>query len=183
MGFKTDIVRVCDVAEINGGQFSKKDCWTQIDYIDTGSVNKGRVESIKSLIPGEDKIPSRARRKVKAGSIIYSMVRPNQRHYAYLDNPSETTLVSTGFSVLNAQLDKVIPKYLYYCLIMDNAVAHFQSLAEQSVSTYPTLAVGDLAAYKIPLPPISIQKRIVEICSSFDKKIRINDQINGYLAA
>ena len=111
------------------------------------------------------------------------MVRPNQEHYAFLDNPPTDMLVSTGFSVIDAKTELVSPGYLYYSLTTAEATEHFQSLAEQCVSTYPTLGVGDLSAYEIVLPSLDIQRAIERILGDLDDKIKLNSQLNDYLAA
>lgn len=180
MGSK--VVRVGDIATINSSQYSPKEKWSHIQYLDTGSVTKGSISDLQQLDPAVDKIPSRARRKVFDKSIVYSMVRPNQEHYAFLDNPPTDMLVSTGFSVIDAKTELVSPGYLYYSLTTAEATEHFQSLAEQCVSTYPTLGVGDLSAYEIVLPSLDIQRAIERILGDLDDKIKLNSQLNDYLA-
>lgn len=180
MGSK--VVRVGDIATINSSQYSPKEKWSHIQYLDTGSVTKGSISDLQQLDPAVDKIPSRARRKVFDKSIVYSMVRPNQEHYAFLDNPPTDMLVSTGFSVIDAKTELVSPGYLYYSLTTAEATEHFQSLAEQCVSTYPTLGVGDLSAYEIALPSLDIQRAIERILGDLDDKIKLNSQLNDYLA-
>lgn len=176
------VVRVGDIATINSSQYSPKEKWSHIQYLDTGSVTKGSISDLQQLDPAVDKIPSRARRKVFDKSIVYSMVRPNQEHYAFLDNPPTDMLVSTGFSVIDAKTELVSPGYLYYSLTTAKATEHFQSLAEQCVSTYPTLGVGDLSAYEIVLPSLDIQRAIERILGDLDDKIKLNSQLNDYLS-
>ena len=74
----------------------------EIAYLDTGSVTENRIEGFQMLNPKVDKIPSRARRAVTEGDILFSSVRPNQKHYAFLFNPSSNMVASTGFVVLTA---------------------------------------------------------------------------------
>ena len=177
------VVRVGDIATINSSQYSSKEKWSHIQYLDTGSATKGSISNLQQLDPAIDKIPSRARRKVFDKSIVYSMVRPSQEHYALLDKPPADMLVSTGFSVIDAKTELVSPGYLYYSLTTAEATEHFQSLAEQSVSTYPTLGVGDLSAYEIVLPDFDTQRAIERILGALDDKIKLNSQLNDYLAA
>ncbi len=174
-------VAVGDVASINSRQYSLKENWKEIAYLDTGSVFRGSINEIQYFDPTKDKIPSRCRRKVKNRSIIYSMVRPNQEHYAILDNPLDNMLVSTGFSVIDAKTESIEPKYLYYVLTSKEAISYFNALAEQSVSTYPTLGNADLFSYSFRLPEKKKQEAIVRVVDSIDSKIRINNRINDYL--
>ena len=176
-------VQIKDVAAINADQYSMRDAWQHIQYLDTGNVTKGSISSLQQFDPSSDKVPSRARRKVKANSIVYSMVRPNQEHYAILGNPPADMLVSTGFAVIDANQSAVSPNYLYYALTTKAATKHFHALAEQCVSTYPTLSVSDLGSYTISLPPIDSQRRIEKVLSDLDARIALNTKLNGYLAA
>lgn len=174
-------VRIGDIAAINANQYSAQEAWQHIQYLDTGNVTRGYISNLQQLDPSSDKVPSRARRKVKANSIVYSMVRPNQEHYAILDNPPEDMLVSTGFAVIDSDRRVVSPGYLYYALTTKATTIYFQALAEQSVSTYPTLNTSDLESYTIPLPSIDCQRQIEKVLSDFDAKIALNTKLNGYL--
>lgn len=169
------------IAEINADQYSPKEGWVRIQYLDTGSVTRGHIETLQVLEPGIEKIPGRARRKVKDGSIVYSMVRPNQEHYALLNHPPTDMLASTGFAVIDAKQDIVLPRYLYYTLTRPNVIAHFQALAEQNASTYPTLAKDDLTQLELIIPSINEQRAISAVLASFDQKIAVNNRINDYL--
>ena len=180
MGCKTACVG--DVCRINARQYSPKENWPRIQYLDTGSVTRGSIDKPRRFDPVNDKVPSRARRKVQKQSIVYSMVRPNQEHYALIENPPADMLVSTGFSVIDADTSIVVPQYLYYALTRKETTVHFQALAEQSVSTYPTLGVSDLACFQIDLPELETQNKIASLLSLFDEKIAINNRTNDYLA-
>ncbi len=56
--------------------------------------------------------------------------------------------------------EKVSCKYLYYAL-------HLVNFVNEGAST-PQLSVPKVAEYKIPLPPMDIQKKIVEECDKID---------------
>ncbi len=176
-------VRIGDIADINCGSYDKNDKWSSIEYIDTGSVNCGHVDNVQIFRIGIDKVPSRARRKVRDGSIIYSAVRPNQRHYAILEHPKDNVLVSTGFVVIDCNTQLVNPRYCYYALTLSHVIEHFQGIAEQSVSTFPTLNASDIADHVIDLPDLRTQNRIVDVLESLDNKLILNRQTNDYLAA
>lgn len=176
-------VALGDICDINTSQYSTKEAWPRIQYLDTGNVTRGVISELQQLDPLTGKVPSRARRKVKPNSIVYSMVRPNQEHYALLKNPPVDMLVSTGFSVIDADESQVLPSYLYYTLTTKEATEGFQALAEQSVSTYPTLSSADLLAFEVALPPLNCQQQIAAVLERIDEKMAVNAKLNGYLAA
>lgn len=172
-------VRLGDYIKTNETQYSIKENWENFVYLDTGSIIEGRIDTLLYFTK-EDKLPSRARRKVQHGDIIYSCVRPNQRHYGYINNPVENLLVSTGFVVISCK--DIDSKYLYYYLTQDTIINYLQNIGEQSVSTYPTIKPQDIEDIFIRIPSdIEDQRRIASILSSLDRKIELNNKINADL--
>lgn len=170
-------VRLGDYIKTNETQYSIKENWENFVYLDTGSIIEGRIDKLLYFTK-EDKLPSRARRKVQHGDIIYSCVRPNQRHYGYINIPVENLLVSTGFVVISCK--DIDSKYLYYYLTQDTIINYLQNIGEQSVSTYPTIKPQDIEDIFIRIPSdIEDQRRIASILSSLDRKIELNNKINA----
>ncbi|MGB1428510.1 MAG: hypothetical protein ACPG62_09385 [Cycloclasticus sp.] len=130
----------------------KKDKFTQLDYLDTGSITENHIEGLQTLVIGKDKIPSRAKRKVKHNSIVYSTVRPNLRHYGLIKNPPNNLVVSTGFCVINSKNNLVSNELLLLLLSSDRVIEEYQSKGEMSVSTYPSIKPEDILDTLLPLP-------------------------------
>lgn len=61
--------------------------------------------------------------------------------------------------------EKVDVKYLYYALSKVNFV--------NEGSSTPQLSVPKVAEYKIPLPPMDVQKKIAEECEKIDKEVEL----------
>lgn len=163
-------VRLGDMVEINKNNLGKNFEYENILYLDTGSITRNQISSLQTLHISN--APSRAKRLLGKRNIVYSMVRPIQRHFGFIENPPKNLVVSTGFVVIEEKENSLIDlKYLYYFLTLDEKVEFFESIAEGSTSTYPSLKPSDLAELTIPLPPLERQKEIAEILSSFDDKI------------
>ena len=126
-------------------------------------------------------MPSRARRKVKNNNIIYSTVRPNQKHFGIIKSQPEHFLVSTGFAVLDVNENYLNPYYLYYLLTQNEYIDTLQAIAEQSTSTYPSIKPSDIGDLNIEFPTLKIQNKIVNILNTIDKKIELNEEINKNL--
>lgn len=170
-----------DICITNENSYTKKDEWEFVNYLDTGNITRNSIDCIQRIDLLCEKLPSRAKRKAKYNSIVYSTVRPNQRHYGIIKEPPENFLVSTGFTVIDAK-DKVADAdYLYYFLTQNEIVDHLQAIAEQSVSTYPSIKSSDIEELEIELPGIELQKKAAGVLSAFDKKIKINIAINHNL--
>lgn len=174
-------VHLGDIIKTNQSTYSPKENWKFVNYLDTGNITANRVEKIQYINTDIDKLPSRAKRKVKRDSIIYSTVRPNQLHYGIIKNQPDNFLVSTGFVVIDVNTDKAIPEYIYYVLSQNEIIEHLQAIAEQSVSAYPSIKPSEIENLNILLPDIEIQKRIVSVLSVIDGKITVNETINNNL--
>lgn len=170
-----------DICLINTALYSTSDNYSFINYLDTGSITQNKIEKIQKINLSMEKLPSRAKRKIKYNSIIYSTVRPNQRHYGIIKKHPENFIVSTGFAVIDVDTEKANPDFIYYILIQDEVINSLQAVAEQSVSTYPSIKPSDIEKIDIFLPPLPVQKKIAGILKSLDDKIELNRQISKNL--
>ena len=174
-------VRLGTVVSTNQSTYSIKENWHFVNYLDTGNITMNHIDKIQYINTLMDKLPSRARRKVKLNSIIYSTVRPNQLHYGMIKEQPENFLVSTGFVVIDVNSEKAVPDYLYYVLTQKEITEQLQAIAEQSVSAYPSLKPSDIENLEVLLPDIDTQKGIVAVLHAIDEKIKQNIEINNNL--
>lgn len=174
-------VRLGEIVKTNQSTYSPKENWQFVNYLDTGNITMNKIDEIQYINTAKDKLPSRARRKVKTNSIIYSTVRPNQLHYGIIKEQPDNFLVSTGFTVIDVNYDKAVPDFIYYALTKQEVTEQLQAIAEQSVSAYPSLKPSDIENLELMLPDKKAQERIVDILRSIDEKIKENNAINNNL--
>lgn len=175
-------MRLGDCGKTNLHTYSDKEKWSLIRYLDTGSITEGRIDEIQTLYPGVDKIPSRARRKASVGDILFSTVRPNQKHYGIIEAGTENLLVSTGFTVVTVDTTIADPYFIYYYLTQSSVIESLQAIAEQSTSTYPSIKPSDIEDIELDLPELETQKKIGSTLRMLDRKIALNEEINDNLA-
>lgn len=176
-------MRLGDCGKTNLHTYSDKEKWSLIRYLDTGSITEGRIDEIQTLYPGVDKIPSRARRKASVGDILFSTVRPNQKHYGIIEAGTENLLVSTGFTVVTVDTTIADPYFIYYYLTQSSVIESLQAIAEQSTSTYPSIKPSDIEDIELDLPELETQKKIGSTLRMLDRKIALNGEINDNLYA
>ena len=123
----------------------------------------------------------------------------------YIENPPKSTICnendiiivrtgSTGqiltgikgcfhnnFFKVNYDEEKVIGKYLYYCLKTEQKQNEMKKKA--GITTIPDLNHFMFLDIKIPLPSIEHQKFTVKILDSISNKIELNNKINAELEA
>ena len=145
------------------------------------NLTRSRISCLQIINTACDIIPSRARRKVKDSSILFSTVRPDQLHFGIISKPQNNLLVSTGFAVIDVNTTVVNPYYVYIFLTQAGIIAKLQNIAENSTSAYPSITPNDIMELEIDLPSINEQSRIANIFQSIDRKISINATINDNL--
>ena len=170
-----------EIAELNSVAYSPKEDWPFINYLDTGSITENHISEIQHLVAGVDKIPSRARRKVEPSNIVYSTVRPNQRHFGLIRDVPNNFLASTGFAVIRGKSNVAHTDYIYWLLAQDHIVEYLHSIAENSTSAYPSIRPGDLEQLPFSLPPLPEQRAIAHILGTLDDKIELNRRMNETL--
>jgi len=135
--------------EVQDESINKNFEFEEILYLDTGSITENKIDDFQKHNLNE--APSRARRLVKNSSIVYSTVRPIQKHYGLLKNPPENLVVSTGFTVIDCKIEKSYPLFVYYLLSTDSKVQILDAIANGTVSTYPSIKPSDIEKLKITL--------------------------------
>ena len=169
------IWEICDINKANVHYRKDED----VNYLDTGSLTEGVIASLLHIPFG--KAPSRAQRAVQKNTILYSTVRPNQLHFGIVTAPVHNMVVSTGFATLDIKEDKVQeidPFYLYYKLTQDDITRHLHTVAEGSVTSYPSISPEDIGDLDFDFPRIEEQRRIGSILHNIDKKIALNRAIS-----
>ncbi len=132
-----EVKRLGDIAKINASSIKKGCEPEEINYIDIASVSIGQIDKIEHLAFAD--APSRARRIVKHGDIIWSTVRPNRKSYSVILSPPSNLIVSTGFAVITP---KHAPyTYLYHALTTDDFVGYL--INHTTGAAYPAVNSGD----------------------------------------
>ena len=155
-----------------------------IDYLETCNLIKGQITNVQSVCLLD--APSRAQRQVRHHTILYSLVRPNQKHYGILSFPQENLVVSTGFVTIDVKPEyhcTIDPLYLYAMLTQDDMTEHLQTIAEGAVSSYPALLPSDIANLEFDFPTFEIQRATSFFIDNLNRKIELNRAINHNLEA
>jgi type I restriction enzyme S subunit len=154
------VERLKDVAVINANALpAGTDADYEFDYLEISNVNYNGMVDPNAIehLRFED-APSRARRRVAAGSTVISSVRPNLQAVAFFADAPEHLICSTGFNVVEPQPSKLAPQFAYYHLLSENARQYFEAAA--TGVGYPAIGDKDFNAFTITLPPLPEQHRI-----------------------
>lgn len=174
-------VKLGDICQTNLETYSLSEKWDFVNYLDTGSLTKNVVSEYQEIDLQNDKLPSRARRKILVNDILYSTVRPNQEHYGIVKEVVPNMLVSTGFTVISVNQELVDSDFIYYCLTQREVIEHLQAIGEQSTSAYPSIKPTDIENLELFLPSLNEQREIASVLRVLDDKIENNRKINHHL--
>jgi len=128
----------------------------EIEYVDIASVVPGQIN--ETTIFAFREAPSRARRVVQHGDVIWSCVRPNRRSHAVIWNSPDNLIVSTGFAVITPTTTPTT--FVYYSTTTDAFAGYLENHARGA--DYPAVVASDFERAEILVP----SKRLLE---SFDE--------------
>ncbi len=148
--------------------------WKETDlsyqYIDLTSVDIKTNKILQTSVIDQENAPSRAQKIVLENDIIFATTRPTQMRIAVIPNEFNGDIVSSGYCVLRANEKQVLNKWIYFCLLTTSFKDYLEE--NQSGSAYPAISDGKLKDFKIPIPPLDEQARIVAILDKFDTLTR-----------
>jgi type I restriction enzyme, S subunit len=149
---------------------------TMINYVDIDAIDNQKYEIRESKLKSVSELSSRARRILRKGYIVYSLVRPYLNNIAIVEDEKLNYIGSTGFAVFNG-------------INMDNRFLKIILLSEYIRKLYlemltgfnsPSISQELFIMTLIPLPPLSIQAKIVEKVNSL---MGLCDEIEGSIRA
>ena len=166
--------KIKELIDINADSYDPTNDDSIFTYVDIDSVEKGTgVINYSNQLIGKS-APSRARRIAKNHNTIVSTVRPYLRGFAYIANQPENVIFSTGFAVLKSKdhtvlLDKII---YYYFMYSENLMKQME--AAMPKAAYPSINKSDIENFKIALPNIEEQRKVIESLEGLEKQIKLN---------
>lgn len=142
-------------------------------YIDLTSVCRDNNNIIETIEINKENAPSRAQKLVLKNDVIFATTRPTQQRLCLIPEEYDGEVASSGYCVLRANMDLVLPKWIYFWITSNK----FKNYVEenQSGSAYPAITDAKVKEFKIPIPyPNDIeksfeeQKHIITILDKFE---------------
>ncbi len=146
---------------------SKTDPNLEFDYISLSDVGTGTI----SRAPERHifkKSPSRARRIVSPGDILFATVRPNLQGFAKVKEQHEHCIASTGFAVLTPKKG-TCGDYVYHYLFGSHITGQINALVVGT--NYPAINSSDVSGLCIYCPHYEEQIEISKVLNSSDELI------------
>jgi len=155
-----------------GYDWGQKTPDSDFTYIDVGAIDKERGFISAPSVLSASEAPSRARKVVKNGTVIYSTIRPYLLNIAVVSesfNPEP--IASTAFSIIHP-FEGIDAFFVYHYLRSPSFVRYVESC--QTGIAYP--AINDKQFYSglLPVPPDKEQRRII---AKVDELMALCDQL------
>ena len=169
---KVKMVKIGDLFEFKNGINKDKGSFGKgtpiINYVNVYKKNKIYFEDLKGLVEASN--DELVRYGVKRGDVFFTRTSETIEEIGFTSVLLEDieNCVFSGF-LLRARpiTDLLLPEYCAYCFSTSNIR---NTIIKKSTYTTRALTNGtSLSQIEIPLPPLEVQKRIVEVLDNFEK--------------
>ncbi len=147
-------------------RFSKEDT---ITYIDISSIDISSNKIIEADEYRFGEAPSRAQQVIQENDILFSLVRPNLKNIARVEDDKNNLVASSGFCVLRSEL--MDSGFIYY-LVTSDWFTH-QVLRKCYGAAYPAIRENDLRGLIVPIPSKEQQRTIVAELDALNEAMEV----------
>ena len=135
------------------------------EYIDLSSVDIETHRIINTIQINVENAPSRAQQVVQKNDILLGLTRPMLKRYCIVSKEYDGQICSTGFSILRANEHIILSNYLYHLISSSEFFDYVEK--NQKGASYPAITDKLVKEYKVPVPPLEVQREMVRILDSF----------------
>lgn len=131
-------------------------------FLNTGDVEDGRF--LHSEYMAVKKMPGQAKKTIALGDILYSEIRPINRHFAYVNIPSDDYVVSTKLMVIRS--NGIDSRRLYHYLTLNDILSNLQHQAESRSGTFPQIRFENVSRLPILIADEQTESKFIDILNS-----------------
>lgn len=166
------LVNLCDTIS-KKHKFDKE----ELIFLNTGDIEDGRfLHGNYSAVEG---MPGQAKKSIKENDILYSEIRPENRHFAFVNFEAEDYVVSTKLMVIRSK--GMEPRRLYQFLTSQPVIDELQLEAESRSGTFPQIRFENVGALKMVVATDDVEKKYAELLQKFyaqiDKNVMENQRL------
>lgn len=148
-------------------------------FLNTGDIEDGRF--LHSNYMEVKDMPGQAKKTIAPGDILYSEIRPINRHFAYVNFPTEDYVVSTKLMVIRAK--GFDTRRLYHFLTSKDILSELQMQAESRSGTFPQIRFDNVSKLPILIADGETEKAFIDLLHTVYGQIEHNNLENEKLAA
>lgn len=141
-------------------------------FLNTGDIEEGCVLT-HSYMNVKD-MPGQAKKSIQENDILYSEIRPVNRHFAFINFPAQEYIVSTKLMVIRA-FNGFLSKRLYQFLTSNDVINELQCEAESRSGTFPQIRFENIKNLKILMGTEDVEKQYREFIESIYEMVFQNN--------
>lgn len=126
-------------------------------------------------------MPGQAKKSIAINDILYSEIRPINKHFAYVNFVADDYVVSTKLMVLRAK--GISPRRLYQFLTMPDTLKELQVEAESRSGTFPQIRFDNIQQLEMIVASEQVEKEYSERLNTIYSMIDTNNSENKRLSA
>ena len=158
--------KLCESVSITHPQKTGKLIFLNTGDIECGMVNKHNYMNINEM-------PGQAKKSIKENDILYSEIRPCNKHYAFVNFSADEYIVSTKLMVIRTYNNNSLR--IYQFLTRKEIIDLLQHEAESRSGTFPQIRFDNISDLDILLATEPIEKQYSHLISGIYNKIFKNE--------
>lgn len=148
-------------------------------FLNTGDVENGMI--LHNNYSEVSQMPGQAKKSIAINDILYSEIRPINKHFAYVNFVADDYVVSTKLMVLRAK--GISPRRLYQFLTMPDTLKELQVEAESRSGTFPQIRFDNIQQLEMIVASEQVEKEYSERLNTIYSMIDTNNSENKRLSA
>jgi len=150
----------------------------ELIFLNTGDIENGSF--LHNNYTPVNKMPGQAKKSIQRGDILYSEIRPINRHFAYVNFDSDDYVVSTKLMVIRSRFISGIR--LYHYLTSPSIITQLQAEAESRSGTFPQIRFENLQQIHMLIATDDVEKQFSKLLELSYARITENIAQNTLLA-
>ncbi|WP_443950607.1 restriction endonuclease subunit S [Ruminococcus bicirculans (ex Wegman et al. 2014)] len=151
----------------------------ELIFLNTGDVENGMI--LHNNYYEVSQMPGQAKKSIAINDILYSEIRPINKHFAYVNFVADDYVVSTKLMVLRAK--GISPRRLYQFLTMPDTLKELQVEAESRSGTFPQIRFDNIQQLEMIVASEQVEKEYSERLNTIYSMIDTNNSENKRLSA
>lgn len=147
-------------------------------FLNTGDVEDGMFLHSDYMAVAD--MPGQAKKTIMQSDILYSEIRPINRHFAYVDFQADNYVVSTKLMVIRAT--SFDSRRLYHFLTLQDTLEELQMQAESRSGTFPQIRFENISKLPILIADSNTETAFVTLLHAAYNQIEHNNSENKKLS-
>ena len=147
-------------------------------FLNTGDIEDGQFLHSEYMAVAD--MPGQAKKTIMPNDILYSEIRPINRHFAYVDFQADNYVVSTKLMVIRA--NSFDSRRLYHFLTLQDTLEELQMQAESRSGTFPQIRFENISKLPMLIADSNTETAFITLLHAAYNQIEHNNSENKKLS-